>query len=157
MPVDKPALAGRLAANLAERAKREGEPMDLDPAAFEDALDRGIGSAFGVRWDAEGNPTRDDQEPEPGFPRAWLGRRWAKHGRVSNDPQGGAFGTGHPPAKRAPVVRPGGQREPSGLRHQGWQASDSAEVGAARSARGDVLSGNDADESKPDGTGARHP
>ncbi len=75
MPIDKPALAGRLAAYLTERAKREGEPMDLDAAAFEDALDRGIGSAFGVQWDAEGNLTHDDQEPEPGFLRAWLGRQ----------------------------------------------------------------------------------
>ncbi len=78
MPIDKPALAKRLAAYLIERAEREGEPMDLDAAAFEDALDRGIGSAFGVHWDAEGNLTRDDQEPEPGFLRAWLGRQRTK-------------------------------------------------------------------------------
>ena len=75
MPIDKHALAGRLAAYLAKRAKQEGERMDLDPAAFEDALDRGIGCAFGVHWDAEGNLTRDDQEPEPGFLRAWLDRQ----------------------------------------------------------------------------------
>ena len=75
MPIDKPALAGRLAAYLTERAEREGEPMDLEPAAFEDALDRGIGSAFGIHWDADGNLTRDDQEPEPGFLRAWLSRQ----------------------------------------------------------------------------------
>ncbi len=76
MPIDKPALAGRLAAYLTDRAEREGgEPMELPPAAFEDALDQGIGSAFGVHWDAEGNLTRDDQEPEPGFLRAWLDRQ----------------------------------------------------------------------------------
>ena len=79
MPIDKPALAGRLAAYLAERARREGEPMGLTPADFEDALDRGIGSAFGVHWDTEGELTRDDQEPEPGFLSAWTGRHRKKH------------------------------------------------------------------------------
>ncbi len=78
MPIDKPALAGRLAAYLAERAWREGEPMGLTPADFEDALDRGIGSAFGVHWDTEGELTRDDQEPEPGFLSAWTGRQQTK-------------------------------------------------------------------------------
>ena len=75
MPIDKPALAGRLAAYFTERAELEDEPMDLGPAAFEDALDRGISSAFGVHWDAEGNLIRDDQEPELGFLRAWLARQ----------------------------------------------------------------------------------
>ena len=79
MPIDKPALAGRLAAYLTERAEREGEPMELEPAAFEDALDQGIGSAFGIHWDAEGNLTSDEQEPEPGFLQAWLARRRTKH------------------------------------------------------------------------------
>lgn len=75
MPIDRPALAERLAAYLTERAKQEGEPMDLDPAAFEDALNRGIGSAFGIHWNADGNFTRDDQEPVSGFLQAWLGRQ----------------------------------------------------------------------------------
>ena len=75
MPIDKPALAGRLAAYLAERAWHEGEPMGLTPADFEDALDRGIGSAFGIHWNAEGELTRDDQEPEPGFLSAWIARQ----------------------------------------------------------------------------------
>jgi hypothetical protein len=78
MPIDKPALAERLAAYLTERAEQEGESMDLDPAAFEAALDQGIGSAFGIHWDAEGNLTRDDQEPEPGFLAAWTDRHPAK-------------------------------------------------------------------------------
>ena len=39
MAIDKPALAGRLAAYLAERAWHEGKPMRLTPADFEDALD----------------------------------------------------------------------------------------------------------------------
>ena len=73
MPINKPALAGRLAAYLAERARREGVPMRLTPADFEDALDQGIGSAFGVHWDAHGNLTRDDEEPEPGFLFTWIG------------------------------------------------------------------------------------
>jgi len=75
MPIDKPVLAGRLAAYLAERAEQEGEPMNLDLTAFKDALDRGVGSAFGIHWYAEGNLTRDDQEPEPGFLQAWLARQ----------------------------------------------------------------------------------
>ena len=79
MPINKPALAERLAAYLAERAWHEGEPMGLTPADFEDALDRGIGSAFGVYWDTGGELTRDDQEPEPGFLRAWTGRQGTKH------------------------------------------------------------------------------
>jgi hypothetical protein len=68
-------LAGRLAAYLAERAWHEGEPMRLTPADFEHALDRGIGSAFGIHWNTEGELTRDDQEPEPGFLSAWTGRQ----------------------------------------------------------------------------------
>ena len=79
MPIDKPALAGRLAAYLAERAWHEGEPMGLTPADFEDALDQGIGSAFGIHWNTEGELTRDDQEPEPGFLSAWTGRQRTKH------------------------------------------------------------------------------
>jgi hypothetical protein len=79
MPIDKPALAGRLAAYLAERAWHEGEPMRLTPADFEHALDRGIGSAFGIHWNTEGELTRDDQEPEPGFLSAWTGRQRTKH------------------------------------------------------------------------------
>ena len=75
MPIDKPALAGRLAAYLAERAWHEGEPMGLTPADFEDALDQGIGSAFGIHWNTEGELTRDDQEPEPGFLSAWIARQ----------------------------------------------------------------------------------
>jgi hypothetical protein len=75
MPIDKPALAGRLAAYLAERAWHEGEPMRLTPADFEDALDQGIGSAFGIHWNTEGELTRDDQEPEPGFLSAWTARQ----------------------------------------------------------------------------------
>jgi hypothetical protein len=78
MPIDKPALAGRLAAYLAERAWHEGVPMMLTPADFEHALDRGIGSAFGVYWDTEGELTRDDQEPEPGFLSAWTSRQQTK-------------------------------------------------------------------------------
>jgi hypothetical protein len=78
MPIDKPALARRLAAYLTERAGREGEPMELTPAEFEDAL-AGSGSAFGIHfgihWDDEGNLTRDDQEPEPGFLAAWIARQ----------------------------------------------------------------------------------
>jgi hypothetical protein len=49
MPIDKPALAHRLAAYLTERAGREGQPMELTPAAFEDAL-AGSGSAFGIHF-----------------------------------------------------------------------------------------------------------
>ena len=79
MPIDKPALAGRLAAYLAERAWYEGVPMRLTPADFEDALDQGIGSAFGIHWNTEGELTRDDQEPEPGFLSAWTGRQRTKH------------------------------------------------------------------------------
>lgn len=79
MPINKPALAGRLAAYLAERAGREGEPMRLTPADFEDALDRGIGSAFGIHWDAQGDLTRYDEEPEPGFLCAWAGRQRTWH------------------------------------------------------------------------------
>ena len=75
MPIDKPALAGRLAAYLAERAWHEGVPMRLTPADFEDALDQGIGSAFGIHWNTEGELTRDDQEPEPGFLSAWTDRQ----------------------------------------------------------------------------------
>ena len=78
MPIDKPALAGRLAAYLAERAWHEGVPMMLTPADFEHALDRGIGSAFGIHWNAEGELTRDDREPEPGFLSAWTGRQRTK-------------------------------------------------------------------------------
>ena len=79
MPINKPALARRLAAYLAERAWYEGVPMRLTPADFEDALDQGIGSAFGVYWNTEGELTRDDQEPEPGFLSAWTGRQRTKH------------------------------------------------------------------------------
>ena len=79
MPIDKPALAGRLAAYLAERAWHEGEPMRLTPADFEDALDRGISSAFGIHWNTEGELTRDDQEPEPGFLSGWTARQQTKH------------------------------------------------------------------------------
>ncbi len=79
MPINKPALAGRLATYLAERAWYEGVPMRLTPADFEDALDRGIGSAFGIHWNTEGELTRDDQEPEPGFLSAWTGRQQTKH------------------------------------------------------------------------------
>ena len=86
MPIDKPALAGRLAAYLAERAWHEGEPMGLTPADFEDALDRGIGSAFGIHWNTEGELTRDDQEPEPGFLSAWTGRQRTKHGKEDLGP-----------------------------------------------------------------------
>jgi hypothetical protein len=79
MPIDKPALARRLAAYLTERAEREGERMELTPAEFEDGLDQGIGSAFGmhfgIHWDDEGNLIRDDQEPEPGFLAAWVARQ----------------------------------------------------------------------------------
>ena len=75
MPIDNRALARRLAAYLAVRAEREGEPMELTLADFEDALRKGIGSAFGIHWDAQGNLTRDDQEPEPGFLRAWAERQ----------------------------------------------------------------------------------
>jgi hypothetical protein len=71
VPIDKPALARRLAAYLTERARAEGESMRLTRAEFEDALDQGIGSAFGVHWDVEGNLIRDDQEPEPGFLAWW--------------------------------------------------------------------------------------
>ena len=49
MPIDNRLLARRLTAYLAARAKREGLPMELTPAFFEDALRRhGIGSAFGI-------------------------------------------------------------------------------------------------------------
>jgi len=75
VPIDKPALARRLAAYLTERARAEGEPMRLTRAEFEDALDQGIGSAFGVHWDVEGNLIRDDQEPEPGFLAWWIARQ----------------------------------------------------------------------------------
>jgi hypothetical protein len=75
MPIDKPALARRLAAYLTERAEREGEPMRLTQAEFEDALGQGIGSAFGLHWDDEGNLIRDDQEPEPGFLARWIARQ----------------------------------------------------------------------------------
>jgi hypothetical protein len=75
MPIDKPALAGRLAAYLAERAWHEGEPMGLTPADFEDALDQGIGSAFGIHWNTEGELTHDDEQPEPGFLSAWTDRQ----------------------------------------------------------------------------------
>ena len=75
VPIDKPALARRLAAYLTERARAEGESMRLTRAEFEDALDRGIGSAFGVHWDVEGNLIRDDQEPEPGFLAWWIARQ----------------------------------------------------------------------------------
>lgn len=75
MPINKPVLAGRLAAYLAERAWYEGVPMRLTPADFEHALDRGIGSAFGIHWNTEGELTRDDEEPEPGFLSAWTDRQ----------------------------------------------------------------------------------
>ena len=78
MPIDKPALARRLAAYLTERAEREGERMELTLAEFEEAL-AGSGSAFdihfGIHWDDKGNFTRDDQEPEPGFLAAWTARQ----------------------------------------------------------------------------------
>ncbi len=86
MPIDKPALAGRLAAYLAERAWHEGEPMGLTPADFEHALDRGIGSAFGVHWNAEGELTRDDQEPEPGFLSAWIARQRTERRKEDSSP-----------------------------------------------------------------------
>ena len=79
MRIDKPALARRLAAYLAERAWHEGEPMGLTPDDFEHALDQGIGSAFGIRWDDEGNLIRDDQEPEHGFLASWIARQQPRH------------------------------------------------------------------------------
>ena len=86
MPINKSALAGRLAAYLAERAWHEGEPMRLTPADFEDALDQGIGSAFGIHWNTEGELTRDDQEPEPGFLSAWTGRQRTERRKEDSDP-----------------------------------------------------------------------
>ena len=100
MPTDKPALAGRLAAYLTERAEREGEPMNLEPADFEDALDRGIGSAFGVHWDAEGNLTRTTRSRSPAScGRGSTGSRrgadpWPSG---STTPRGVTFCSGEPP------------------------------------------------------------
>ena len=79
MPTNNRALAERLAAYLAVRAKREGEAMNLIPADFEDALRKGVGSAFGVHWDAQGNLIRDDQEPEPGFLATWAAGERPRH------------------------------------------------------------------------------
>ncbi len=86
MPINKPALARRLAAYLAERAWYEGVPMRLTPADFEDALDQGIGSAFGIHWNTEGELTRDDREPEPGFLSAWNDRQQTKHCKEDSGP-----------------------------------------------------------------------
>ena len=99
MSIDEPALAGRLAAYLAERlaaylaerAWHEGEPMRLTPADFEDALDRGIGSAFGIHWNTEGELTRDDQEPEPGFLSAWIARQRTERRKEDSGPSLGGL------------------------------------------------------------------
>ena len=86
MRIDKPALARRLAAYLAERAWHEGEPMGLTPDDFEHALDQGIGSAFGIHWNTEGELTHDDREPEPGFLSAWTDRQRTERRKEDSGP-----------------------------------------------------------------------
>ena len=64
-------LAGRLHGYLAERAKREGVPMELDERFVEGALRLDVVQMFGILWDEAGELVADEQEPEPGFLASW--------------------------------------------------------------------------------------